>query len=195
MINPDRLTVKSAEALNDALGFARRNGNPLVYDLHLLHALLAQEESIVVPILQKLGVNVAQLVDGIGREIGRYPKQTGGQPSLSREMNQVIDRAEEEARTLGDDYVSTEHLLLALADTKGTESKTLLGAVGADRASLLEALKAPFAIAGHEAFVGASIGLTLYPSDGGATETLLRNADTAMYRAKQAGRNRVEVVE
>jgi ATP-dependent Clp protease ATP-binding subunit ClpB len=142
MINPDRLTVKSTEALNDALGLARRNGNPLVYDLHLLDAMLAQEESIVVPILQKLGVNVAQLREGIEREIRRYPKQTGAQPSLSREMNQVIDRAEEEARTLGDDYVSTEHLLLALADTKGTESKTLLAAVGADRGDIMEALKA-----------------------------------------------------
>ena len=49
-------------------------------------------------------------------------------------MNHVIDRAEEEARTLGDDYISTEHLLLALADTKGAESKALLNAVGADRA-------------------------------------------------------------
>ncbi|HEX9565774.1 MAG TPA: ATP-dependent chaperone ClpB [Gemmatimonadaceae bacterium] len=142
MINPDRLTVKSTEALNDALGLARKNGNPLVYDLHLLQAMLSQEESIVVPILQKLGVNVAQLREGIGREIGRYPKQSGAQPSLSREMNQVIDRAEEEAGTLGDDYISTEHLLLALADTKGTESRTLLEAVGADRADLMEALKA-----------------------------------------------------
>ncbi|NUQ11784.1 MAG: ATP-dependent chaperone ClpB [Gemmatimonadaceae bacterium] len=141
-MNPDRLTVKSTEALNDALGTARRNGNPLVYDLHLLHALLAQEESIVVPILQKIGVNVGQLREGIEREVGRYPKQTGAQPSLSRELNQVIDRAEEEARTLGDDYVSTEHLLLALADTKGAESRALLGAVGADRGALLEALKA-----------------------------------------------------
>ena len=142
MINPDRLTVKSTEALNDALGHARKNGNPLVYDLHLLHALLSQEESIVVPILQKLGINVPQLREGVERDIGRYPKQSGAQPSLSRELNQVIDRAEEEARTLGDDYISTEHLLLALADTKGAESRALLGAVGADRGALMEALKA-----------------------------------------------------
>ena len=142
MINPDRLTVKSTEALNDALALARKNGNPQVYDLHLLHALLAQEESIVVPILQKLGVNVAQLREGVERDIGRYSKQTNAQPNLARELNNVIDRAEEEARTLGDDYISTEHLLLALADTKGTESKALLGAVGADRGDLMEALKA-----------------------------------------------------
>src|SRR3712207_911670 len=61
MLNPDRLTVKSAEALNDALGRARRSGNPLVYDLHLLAALLDQDEGIVVPLVQKLGVNVTGL--------------------------------------------------------------------------------------------------------------------------------------
>ena len=56
MINPDRLTVKATEALTEAVDLARRAGNPLVYDLHLLMALLAQDEGIVVPILQKLGV-------------------------------------------------------------------------------------------------------------------------------------------
>ena len=56
---------------------ARKNGNPLVYDLHLLHALLAQEESIVVPILQKLGVNVAQLREGVERDIGPVPETVG----------------------------------------------------------------------------------------------------------------------
>ena len=61
MINPDRLTVKATEALNDALAMARRNGNPLVYDAHLLMALLAQDEGIVVPVLQKIGVNVTGL--------------------------------------------------------------------------------------------------------------------------------------
>ena len=142
MINPDRLTVKSTEALNEALGLARKNGNPLVYDLHLLHALLAQDEGIVVPILQKLGVNVAGLREGIDREMARFPRQSGAQPTLSREMSGVIGRAEEEARGLGDDYVSTEHLLLALADTRGTESKALLGAAGIDRKALLEALQA-----------------------------------------------------
>jgi ATP-dependent Clp protease ATP-binding subunit ClpB len=142
MINPDRLTVKSTEALNDALALARRNGNPLVYDLHLLHALLGQDEGIVVPILQKLGVGVPQLREAVEREIGRYPKQSEAQPTLSREMNAVVDRAETEAKGLGDDFVSTEHLLLALAETKGAESKGLLVAAGADRTSLLEALQA-----------------------------------------------------
>src|SRR5438093_3912237 len=135
MINPDKLTVKAGEAFNEAVTVARRNSNPLVYDLHLLSALLEQDESIVVPILQKAGANVTAIRERVTREMDRYPKQSGGaQPSVSRELNQVFDRAEAEIKSLGDQYVSTEHLLLALAETKGTESKTVLneGGVTAD---------------------------------------------------------------
>ncbi|MBW7934816.1 MAG: AAA family ATPase, partial [Gemmatimonadaceae bacterium] len=142
MLNPDRLTVKSADALNDAVSHARRNGNPLVYDAHLLFALLSQDESIVVPVLQKLGLNVSALREALDREIARYPKQSGGSPSLARELSAVLDRAEEEAKGLSDEYVSTEHLLLALSDVKGTETKALLSAAGATRAALLEAIEA-----------------------------------------------------
>src|SRR5437870_7604811 len=142
MINPDRLTVKAAEALNDAVTAARRNGNPVVYDLHLLSALLEQDESIVVPVLQKLGASVAAIRDQVHREIDRYPKQSDAQPTTSRELNQVFDRAEDNAKALGDEYISTEHLLLALSDTKGTESRTLLTQAGATHAKLLEALEA-----------------------------------------------------
>ncbi len=142
MINPDRLTVKSGEALNEAVSLARRAGNPVVYDLHLLLALLAQDEGIVVPVLQKLGASVASLREHAEREAARYPTQTGAQPNASRELNSVFDRAEEEARSLGDDFVSTEHMLLALADVKGTDAKRLLNDAGATRDALLEALQA-----------------------------------------------------
>ncbi len=141
MVNADRLTVKSTEALNDAIALARQSGNPQVYDVHLLLALLRQDEGIVVPILQKLGANVASLRDQLEREVERLPKQSNAQPSLSRELNGVLDRAEGEARQLNDEYISTEHLLLALADARGTESKTLLDGVGATKSALLDALR------------------------------------------------------
>ena len=141
MLNPDRLTVKSAEAINEAIGLARRNGNPVVQDVHLLLALLGQDEGIVVPVLQKLGVSAAQLREQLQREADRYPKQSDAQPTLSRELNQVLDRADDEARKLGDEYVSTEHLLLALADVKGSETRALLQALGVDHATLLTALE------------------------------------------------------
>src|SRR3954464_12140218 len=142
MISPDRLTVKAAEAFNSSIELARRNGNPVIQDLHLLSALLDQDEGIVVPIVQKLGVNVASLREQIGREMARYPKQSDAQPTMSRELNAVLDRADDEAKKLKDEYVSTEHMLLALSDTKGTDTKTLLGAAGAKYKELLAALEA-----------------------------------------------------
>ena len=115
MIQPDRLTVKAAEALQQAAALARARGNPVVNDAHLFFALLQQEEGIVVPLLQKAGLNVTQLQDETEREIARFPKQSGGaDPTLSRELSRVLDRSDEEAKGLGDAYVSTEHLLLAL---------------------------------------------------------------------------------
>jgi ATP-dependent Clp protease ATP-binding subunit ClpB len=142
MINPDRLTVKAGEAFNEAVTLARRNGNPLVYDLHLLSALLDQDESIVVPILQKAGASVTAIRERLRRDMDRYPKQSDAQPSLSREVNQVFDRAEAEAKSLGDQYVSTEHILLALAETKSTESRNVLTESGASVEKLRDALEA-----------------------------------------------------
>ncbi|NUS98194.1 MAG: ATP-dependent chaperone ClpB, partial [Gemmatimonadaceae bacterium] len=141
-MNPERLTVKSGEALNEAVSLARRAGNPLVYDTHLLLALLGQDESIVVPVLQKVGASVAQIREQTEREAGRHPKQSGGgQPGMSRELNQVMDRAEEDARELGDEYVSTEHLLLALSEVKGSESNTILTRAGASPKALRDAIE------------------------------------------------------
>ena len=141
-MNPDKLTVKAAEAINDALAQARRAGNPVVYDGHLFLALLGQDDSIVIPVLQKQGVNVSRLREGLERETARYPKQSGAAPTFSREMNAVVDRAEDEARKLGDAFVSTEHLLLGLAETKGSESRNLLIAEGITPDELREALTA-----------------------------------------------------
>src|SRR5437763_16232770 len=142
MINPDRLTVKSGEALNEAVAEARRLGNPVVYDTHLLHVRLRQDESIVVPVLQTLGASVAALREALQREIARYPKQSDAQPTMSRELTAVLDQAEKEARNLGDEYVSTEHLLLALVASKGGESRALLSEAKVSHKALLEAIEA-----------------------------------------------------
>src|SRR5437763_246780 len=143
MINPERLTVKAAEALQQAGTLARARGNPVVNDAHLFQALLAQGDGIVVPLLQKAGVNVTQLKAETEREIARFPQQSGtaAEPTLSREVSRVLDRADDEAKALGDAYVSTEHILLGLVEEKGTTAKQLLGAAGVDRAALLAALE------------------------------------------------------
>ncbi|PYO82285.1 MAG: ATP-dependent chaperone ClpB [Gemmatimonadetes bacterium] len=143
MIRPERLTVKAAEALQQAGVLARARGNPVINDAHLFAALLAQDDGIVVPLLQKAGLNVTQLKAETERELDRFPKQSGtaAEPTLSRELSRALDRADEEAKALGDAYVSTEHILLALLEEKGTTAKQLLSAAGVDRNDIMAALQ------------------------------------------------------
>jgi ATP-dependent Clp protease ATP-binding subunit ClpB len=143
MIRPERLTIKAAEALQQGAAHARARGNPVVNDAHLFLALLEQDEGIVVPLLQKAGLNVTQLRAETEREVERFPKQSGatGEPTLSRELTHVLDRADQHAKDLGDAYVSTEHLLLALAEQKGATARQLLAAAGVDKNELLAALE------------------------------------------------------
>ena len=141
MIRPDRLTLKGQEAFRDAAAEAGRRGNPVANDTHLFFALLAQDEGVVRPLLQKAGLNVTALQEEVGRELDRLPRQEGGgEPTLSRELHKVFDRAEADAKTLGDAYISTEHLAVALADEKGTTARELLGAKGVTAANLRAAL-------------------------------------------------------
>jgi ATP-dependent Clp protease ATP-binding subunit ClpB len=137
------MTIKAQEAFRDAGEMARRLGNPVVNDAHLLSALIQQPEGVVQPLLQKAGVNVARLADEVQREIGRFPKQegSGAEPTLSRELHRVFDRAEDDARKLGDAYVSTEHLLLALAEEKGASARTLLSGQGVSGDALRQSLQ------------------------------------------------------
>ncbi|MBS1241839.1 MAG: ATP-dependent chaperone ClpB, partial [Gemmatimonadetes bacterium] len=143
MIRPERLTIKATEAFRDAGEVARQRGNPVINDAHLFAALLSQDEGVVQPLLQKVGVNITALREGVDRELARFPTQSGGaEPTFSREIQQVFTRAEKEARRLEDQYVSTEHLLIALVEEKGTTARALLSAeaVGVDdlRAALKE---------------------------------------------------------
>ncbi len=143
MIRPERLTIKGQEAFRDAIGLARARGNPVVNDAHLFAALLAQDEGIVQPLLQKAGVNVTALRDAVDRELAKFPSQSGagGEPGLSRELNAVFDRAEREAQALGDAFVSTEHLLLGLVGEKGTTARSVLSGLGVGEDELRTALK------------------------------------------------------
>ena len=142
MIRPERLTIKATEAFRDAGQLARQRGNPVVNDAHLFAVLLSQDEGVVQPLLQKAGLNVAALRDATDREIAKFPTQSGGaEPSFSREVQKVFDRAEQEAKKLEDQFVSTEHLLVALVDEKGTTAKGLLSAEGVTASELRAALK------------------------------------------------------
>ncbi len=144
MIRPDRLTIKAGEALRDAHALTQERGNPVVNDAHLFLALLSQDESIVVPILQKSGVNVTDVRQQLERELDRLPKQTGdGSPAtMARELSAALDAADKLANELGDSYISTEHILIGLVDTKGTAARGILSSLNIDKKLLLQALEA-----------------------------------------------------
>jgi ATP-dependent Clp protease ATP-binding subunit ClpB len=143
MLNHERLTIKAAEALQNAVNDARRRGNPALEDVHLLSALLEQEETVVVPVLQKVGANFGRLREAVGAVVDRLPKVSGGaNPAISRELNQIFDASERIARELQDEYTSTEHLLLALAAQKGSTAADLLKHQGATEETLRDALEA-----------------------------------------------------
>ncbi len=142
MLSPERLTMKAAEALQAAAGESRRRGNAEVHGVHLLDALLSQEEGIVTPVLQKLEVNPA-LVQSRAREaMDRMARVEGGsEPNLSRDLRRALDGAEDVARELDDDFVSTEHLLLGLTSEKDDAGRILRDA-GATLAEVRAALEA-----------------------------------------------------
>jgi ATP-dependent Clp protease ATP-binding subunit ClpB len=143
-MQPDRLTIKSQEALTRAVGLAEESKNPQLSPVHLLAALLADGEQggVVLPVLGKLGAPIPVLREQVQSELAKLPTLSGESSSdtqPSAELMSVLRTAEREAKELSDQYVSTEHLLLALAAEKGPAGSALR-AVGADRERLLQAL-------------------------------------------------------
>jgi ATP-dependent Clp protease ATP-binding subunit ClpB len=142
MLNAERLTVKAAEAVQAAAEESRRRSNAQIEGLHLLHALLNQNEGIVTPVLQKIGVQVPLVRNRVEEALDRLPRVSGGaEPRLSRDLSRAMDVAEERARQLQDEYVSTEHLLLGLAEERGDGGR-ILNEAGATGETVGEALAA-----------------------------------------------------
>jgi ATP-dependent Clp protease ATP-binding subunit ClpB len=137
----DKLTVKAQEALQSAQDMASRTGQQQVEPLHLLWALAAQGDGVVPPLLEKLGVSPTQLANEIEKQVERLPKVSGaGQQYLSPATNQVLERAFDEAQRLKDEYVSTEHILLAIAGADKEPAGQLLARQGANHDAILQAM-------------------------------------------------------
>jgi ATP-dependent Clp protease ATP-binding subunit ClpB len=128
-MNIDKFTLKAQEALQEAKSIAERKHHQQIDVEHLLLALLGQKEGIVIPILQKLGANTDLIVSQLENDLNRIPQVTGrgvGQVYLSSRLNEIFNIAGKEAERLADEYLSTEHLLIAIADEKqGTSFQTL----------------------------------------------------------------------
>jgi ATP-dependent Clp protease ATP-binding subunit ClpB len=138
----DKLTIKAQEALSEAQSLAQEGSNQVVDIPHVLVALLA-EGGIPTQILGKLGVNTAILREIAQREIAKLPKVQGESDEiyLSREVSKAFKAAEKEARSLGDEYISTEHLLLGIAEEATGDLKNEFKRLGITRDSILRVLK------------------------------------------------------
>src|ERR1700738_5215615 len=138
----DKFTLKSQEAIQKASSLANENGQPEVLPIHLLMALVEDREGIIVPLLQKIGVPTEQLASSARQVIDKLPKVSGAasEPGLSSSMQKVLNDASKEAQDFKDEYVSTEHLLLALAQNKKDPAQMLLASLGATREAILQAL-------------------------------------------------------
>jgi ATP-dependent Clp protease ATP-binding subunit ClpB len=137
----DKLTIKSQEALAEAQSQASSRGHGEILPAHVLRALLSQPEGSTVPVLQKLGVPIDLLQSEIEKLLEQAPRVSGGaQPQLGRATSEVLEGAFGEADALKDEYVSTEHLLLAIAAAKSDPAGRMLREAGGEREALLKAL-------------------------------------------------------
>jgi ATP-dependent Clp protease ATP-binding subunit ClpB len=142
MFRPDKLTQKAQEALQQTQTIAEKTENQLLFPLHLLIALAQEKEGIVRPVLEKCGVQPDAIVAEANRLLSTIPKTAGMQPGiyLSQPLNQVMERAYDEATRFKDEFVSTEHLLLALSEQRNDPASQLLERAGASHDDILQAL-------------------------------------------------------
>jgi ATP-dependent Clp protease ATP-binding subunit ClpB len=136
----DKFTVKAQEAVVRAQEVAQRRDHSEILPLHLLDALLAEEEGVVMPLLQRIGANLAKITGDVGIALDALPRATGTQTGMARTTQDVFQTAQKEADRLKDEYVSTEHLLLGLTKVK-SETHALLQQGGVTHDAILAALK------------------------------------------------------
>ncbi len=142
MISPDKMTIKTQEALSAAQQDASRRGNATVEPEHLLLALLEQEGGLVAPILQKIGGAPASVKSALEAALKRLPQVSGAATlTLSQPLYRVLEGGLKEADLLKDQFISTEHLLLALIEVKGSAAGRILTDNGITRDALLKALQ------------------------------------------------------
>ena len=137
----DKLTLKAQAAVQQAQELAADAGNPQIEPLHLLAALLGEQDGVVRPLLERIGVNQAQLHEIVSAEMGHLPKSTSGTPpQLGSELNKVLASSQAESEAMQDEFVSTEHLLLALAKTK-TKAQDVLKLNAISEQQILDGLR------------------------------------------------------
>ncbi|HUL30495.1 MAG TPA: ATP-dependent chaperone ClpB [Thermodesulfobacteriota bacterium] len=143
-MDPNKLTLKAQETLQEAKSIAEKKHHQQIEVEHLLAALLAQKDGIVIPILQKLGANPDLIHSQVENELNRIPQVTGkgaGQVYLSSRANEILNTAWKEAEALTDEYLSTEHLFIAIADEKQGASYQILQRNGVTKDAIFRVLQ------------------------------------------------------
>src|SRR5258707_11477279 len=138
----DKFTLKAQEAVQRGNELASEHGNPELQPVHLLAALLEDREGIVSPVLEKIGIGPQAALNESYAEIEKLPKVSGAssQAGISQATNQLLERAFKEASNFKDEYVSTEHLLLAITHLKRDPAQEILARQGATYDAILKAL-------------------------------------------------------
>src|SRR5438309_6018356 len=138
----DKFTVKAQEAVQRANELASEHGNPELLPVHILAALVEDREGIVPPVLEKIGIGPQAILRETYRQIERLPKVSGGaaQATTSPALNQLLERAFKEADNFKDEYVSTEHMLLATTQMKRDAAEEILRRHGATHDAILKSL-------------------------------------------------------
>ncbi len=134
-LDPNRWTIKTQEAVQAAINAARSASHPEVTADHLLAALLGQQEGVVLPILTQLGVTPLSLRNKVEEALARLPRAYGGESRMGRDFTRVMEQADGIRQELSDEYLSTEHLLLAMADRVGSDKEKMLAALQKVRGS------------------------------------------------------------
>ena len=137
----DKFTKKSLEAIQGAQNLAQEMGNPQVDEIHLHRALLEDENGLISRILSYMGVDAGMVKSEIDYEISRLSKQTGANPHASNDFNTVLTESVKRARNLGDDYISVEHIYIALIKAKGTKSSKIFKKYHIGMDNFMEALQ------------------------------------------------------
>src|ERR671912_151481 len=132
----DKFTLRGQEAIQSAIELGERNQNQQVEPEHLLIAMLEQPEGIVRPVLGKLGANVPVILNDVQAAVARFPRVQGGQQYFSSRLSQIFTASQKQADDMKDEYVSTEHLLLAIADEKSGDAGKILRQHGVNRDDL-----------------------------------------------------------
>ena len=124
-MNINKFTQKSIQAVQDCEKVAYEYGNQQIEQEHLLYALLTQEDSLIVKLFEKMNISAEQFLQALDEALAKRPKVQGGQLFMGQDLNKVLIHAEDEAKQMGDEYVSVEHLFLALIKYAGRERKKI----------------------------------------------------------------------